>query len=115
MKNKVTKLLNVAAKMSRLKDDCRHFFIGAVAIRGDDVTVYSYNGAPKFPERQHHAEARIARKLDKGATVFVARTMANGEWACSKPCANCTVALKRAYVKKVYYTIAAGEYGCMEF
>jgi len=115
MKNHVRKMLNMAAKIARMKDDCRHFFIGAVAIRGDDVMVCSYNGAPKFPTPSHHCEARLSRKLDRGAIVYVARTTADGAWGLSKPCGNCELALRRSYVKKVYYTIAPNEYGCMTF
>ncbi len=115
MKSKVRKFLNVAAKMARIKEDNRHFFIGAVAVRGDDVTVYSYNGNPKFPTPEHHCEARLCRKLDKGAIVYVARTTADGSWAMSKPCCNCERTLKRSMVKKVFYTIAPNQYGCIEF
>lgn len=112
--NKVRKFLNVAAKIARMREDDRNFFIGAVAVRADDVTVYAYNGAPKYPTPEHHCEARIARKLDQGATVYVARTTADGKWALSKPCSGCERALRRAYVKKVYYTIRPNEYGCLE-
>jgi deoxycytidylate deaminase len=115
MKNKVRKFLNIAAKVARLKDDNRNFFIGAVAIRADDVTVYAYNGAPKYPTPEHHCEARLCRKLDKGAIVYVARTTNNGDWAMSKPCDNCTRILRRSKVKKVFYTIAPNEYGCITF
>lgn len=114
MKNKVRKFLNVAAKIARLREDERNFFIGAVAIRADDVTVYAYNGAPKFPTPEHHCEARLCRKLDKGATVYVARTTADGRWAMSKPCPDCERALRRAKVRKVFYTVGPDEYGCLE-
>lgn len=115
MKSKIISYLTMAAKIARSKNDQRHFFLGGVGVRADDVTVYSYNGAPKFPNRKHHCEARLARKLDEGATVYIARTNAKLEWANSKPCHSCEIALKRAKVKRVYYTIAPNEYGCLIF
>lgn len=115
MKKQTIKYLNLAAKKARTRDDNRHFYIGAVAIRADDVIVYAYNGAPKFPTPKHHCEARLAKKLDKGATVYIARTTFDGEWANSKPCVNCERILRLAKVKKVYYTIGPNEYSSMTF
>jgi deoxycytidylate deaminase len=111
----IVKMLNDAVKASILRDDDRTFRIGSVAIRGDGAVVRSYNGCPKFPTREHHSEGRLCRKLDRGATVFVARITRDGLWACSKPCPDCHRAMRRAYVKKVYYTIAPKEYGCIIF
>lgn len=109
------KFLKLAAKIARIKLDGRHFYHGAVAIRSDDVMVAACNGAPKQPCRQHHCESRIARKLDRGSVVYLTRTLANGEWANSKPCADCERALRRAYVKRIYYTVSADEWACMVF
>lgn len=111
----VKKYLKIAAKLSRSKDDERRFFLGAVALRNDDVLVYSYNGAPKFPDRKHHCEARLARKLDKGAVVYLARTTSDGEWADSRPCGACEKTLRTCGVRKVFYTIGPSEYGCISF
>lgn len=110
------KLLKRAAKMSRFGvDDKKTFYFAAIAIRGDDVTVASYNGNQKFPTPEHHCEARLVRKLDRDAIVYLARTTADGNWAMSRPCADCMRALRRARVKKVYFTIAPNEYGCINF
>lgn len=102
------KLLTIAAAISRVKQDKRTFRLGAVAIREDDVLVYSCNGYSNLPSPRSHCEARLVRKLDKGATVFLARTLFNGDWANSLPCKNCCRALRRAKVKKVYYTSGPG-------
>jgi len=107
--------LNQAAHFARKNRDMRTFFIGAVAIRGDKAVVSANNGSQKYPTPQHHCEARLSRKLDRNAVVFVARVLANGEWAMSKPCADCERALRRMYVKRVYYTIGPNEYGVIEF
>jgi len=115
MKNNIIKMLNEAVRISIQKEDDRHFRVGSVAVRGDGAIVRAYNGAPKFPERLHHSEGRLCRKLDRNAVVYVARTTKDGLWAMSKPCADCERALRRAYVKKVYYTIATKEYGCLYF
>lgn len=109
--NYIIKMLNEAAKSSILKDDDRNFRVGSVAIRGDGKLVRAYNGAPKFPTPEHHSEGRLCRKLDRGATVFVARVTKDGKWNMSKPCENCMRAMRRSYVKKIYYTISHMEYG----
>lgn len=103
----------MAGEWACSRKDERHFFIGAVAVRADDVIVYAYNGAPKFPTPEHHCETRLCRKLDRGAIVYLTRLTADGNWAMSKPCPNCERALRKAKVKKVYYTIRPNEYGCM--
>lgn len=56
-----------------------------------------------------HAEVaalNACRKVDlRGASIYVARVLKNGEPRMSKPCENCQKALKERGVKKVYYTI----------
>lgn len=113
--NNVVRMLNKAKAVSIQRDDDRHFRVGSIAIRGDGVMVQSYNGAPKFPDRLHHSEGRICRKLDRGAIVFVARTTKDGQWANSSPCFFCRQAMRRAHVKRVYYTLGPNEYGLLIF
>lgn len=108
------KMFAIACGMSRTKLDMRSYFIGAVALRSDDTLVSAYNGSPMLPIPEAHCEARLCRKLDRNAIVYVARTLKNGDWAFSRPCENCIRALRRSYVKRVYYTIAPGEFGCIE-
>ena len=98
-----------------MKLDDRNFCLGAVAIRNDDVMVFAYNGNSVIPDHKTHCEARLVRKLDKGATVYLARTTANGQWANSKPCPNCMRALRRAKIRKVYYTSAPNYWEALEF
>lgn len=109
------KLLRLAAKISRLKVDVRTYCLGAVAIRSDDVVVTAYNGSSEIPNPLAHCEARLVRKLDFGATVFLARTTANGEWANSKPCPNCQRALARKRVRKLYYTSGPNQWETLSF
>lgn len=109
------KMLTLAARIGRVKKDNRTFYIGAIAIRSDDVLVAAYNGSAKEPTPEAHCEARLCRKLDRNAIVYVARTLSNGNWAMSRPCEDCQRALRRSYVKRVYYTIDHNEFGCMEF
>lgn len=54
----------------------------------------------------HHAEIRAMGKIGdpKGATVYVARTDARGQWANAKPCPGCEAAMRKAGVKRVWYT-----------
>lgn len=113
MKNNIIKMLNEAAHVAAQKNDDRHFRVGSVAIRGDGTMVSAYNGAPKYPDRLHHSEGRLCRKLDRGATVYVARIRRDGELAMARPCNDCERALRRSYVKRVYYSISKTEYGCL--
>ena len=99
------KLLRIACEVSRLKQDDRRFFIGAVGIRNDGTMVAAYNGAPKEPTPEHHCEFRLCRKLDKRSVVYVARTLADGSVACAKPCKGCMLRMISCGVSKVYYTI----------
>lgn len=107
-------MLALAARIGRVKQDNRTFYIGAVAIRSDDVMVAAYNGRAKDPTPEAHCEARLCRKLDRGATVYVARTVHTGEWGMSRPCEDCQRALRRVRVKRVYYTIGPNEFGCLD-
>ena len=101
-----TKYLELAAKVSRLKDDSRTYYHGAVGLRRDGVLVAASNGNPHSPEPKHHCEYRLLRKLGKGGTVFLVRTLADGTWADTTPCIHCQKALIAREVKAVYYTEA---------
>lgn len=99
----------------------RKAWVGAVGVRHrDGVIVYASNGSPggitvdRCPSA--HAEAKLCRKLDFGATVYVARIRRDdGRLAMAKPCANCERLLRNKNVSKVFYTIAEGEFGVLEF
>lgn len=98
------KYLELAAQVSRLKDDDRTYFHGAVGIRKDGVIVCSANGNPKEPEPRHHAEARVLRKMGKGGILYVVRTLADGSWAMSKPCTDCMKLIYSHDVKIIGYS-----------
>lgn len=91
--------------------DPRCFRLGAVGLRSDGVIVYARNGSGSSPTPSGHAEARLARKLDAGSTVYVARILADGTWAMAKPCPRCMPRLRAKRVKRVYYTIANNQFG----
>lgn len=111
----VRKYLELAANVSRLKDDDRTYFHGAVGIRKDGVLVAAQNGNPKEPCPEHHCEFRILRKLGRGGTVFLVRTLANGDWADSTPCIYCQKRLKAAKVEAIYYSTGQNQCGVMFF
>lgn len=96
------KYLELAAKVSRLKDDDRTYFHGAVGIRKDGVVVCASNGNPKYPTPKHHAEARVLRKLGKGGVLFVVRTLSDGTWGNSIPCTHCLTAMRNKRVQSIY-------------
>ncbi len=100
------KYLELAAKVSRLKDDARTYYHGAVGLRRDGVLVAASNGNPRSPEPKHHCEYRLLRKLGKGGTVFLVRTLADGTWADTTPCSHCQKAIRSRGVRCVYFTSA---------
>lgn len=101
----------MAAYYSRLKKDNRNFFLGAVGERADGTLVFACNGSQKIVTPKHHCEYRLSRKLDKGSTVYVARTLSDYTWANSSPCVPCQNALRAIGVRRVYYTIGPDEFG----
>ncbi len=89
--------------------------MAATAIRRDQTRVAATNGgAVGCIQLDAHAEARLARKLDYGSVVYVARTLKNGEIAMARPCARCYAVLKAKGVARIYYTINEKEYGVCE-
>ena len=94
-----------AANFANKRKDEREFNIGAVGIRSDGAIVQSRNLPHQVRARHVHAEHRLCKMLDVGATVFVARRTKNGELAMAKPCKNCEITLKRSGVKFVYYSV----------
>lgn len=105
----VSKYLKLAADISRLKDDDRTYFHGAVGIRKDGVIVCAQNGCPKQPDRKHHAEYRVLRKLGREGVLFVVRTTAELCWANSTPCNDCLKAIKSSGTVAVFWSTGAGK------
>jgi tRNA(Arg) A34 adenosine deaminase TadA len=93
------------------------FYLAAIGVRRDGAIVRATNKALRDgssnPIPSTHAEARLCRKLDAGADVYVARVTRDGSWAMSRPCEGCQSALRARRVRRVYYTIGPGEYGVM--
>lgn len=110
-------LLNLAAEVARAQRKNRKdrtFFFGAVGVRKDGLIVQSTNLSAKEVSPPSHAEARLCKLLASGATVYVARVLADGTWAMAKPCPRCESRLRNKRVKRVYYTISDREYGVLE-
>lgn len=116
MNRQIWENLNLAGKIAISKDNGRAFLLGALGIRKDGVMVFAANSTSQEPDRRGHAEYRMAAKLDRGSTVYVARIrLLNGEFAMAKPCFSCEKVLKSKRVKRVYYTISNNEYGVLDF
>jgi len=110
------RMIELATGIACRRRDRREFLLGAVGIRSDGAIVMSRNEASAVPQPDAHAEARLARKLDHGATVFVARVLgSSGELAMAKPCHSCEMRLRSRGVKKVFYTDHEGTIQSMEF
>jgi tRNA(Arg) A34 adenosine deaminase TadA len=105
----------IRLKSNDRKVDGRTFLLGAVGLRNDGVFVSSRNIAAPDCAPQHHAEARLVRKMTPGSTVWVARVRRqNGEWALAKPCPSCQRFLRSAGVERVVYTIGPREWGVID-
>lgn len=105
--------LRLAAEVAALKEDSRAHRLGAVGLRSDGVMVAAHNSPARDKSPTVHAEARLTRKLDYYATVFVTRVRSDG-FGLARPCPTCQRALRRRRVQRVYYTISSDEYGVME-
>ena len=112
---KIFDFFEVAGKLALARKDGRSFFHGGVGLRRDGTIVYAVNGSAGFPNKFAHCEARLARKLDVGSTVFVARiTTGTKEFANSTPCHNCLKIMKTRGIKRVYFTKGPNEFGWLD-
>lgn len=108
------KMLDKAAEIALEGNPEKNYLFGIVALRKDNVYVYSKNSLVQTPSPDGHAEARVLKKAGHGATLWVARVLRDGAWAMAKPCQICETLIKNRKVVKVYYTIGPGEYGVWE-
>jgi len=105
---------DAAKRNDRKGKDPRGFLIGAVGVRADGVLVSSKNVAATDLAPNHHAEARLARKLTPNSTVWVARVLrASTDWAMARPCQGCQNRMKSVGVQRVVYTIGPNEWGVL--
>ena len=105
-------------------DDVREALIGAIGERADGVVVFARNSAvldttgntgEPFCFAPCHAEWRLAKKLDTGSTVYVARVRKDGTLAMARPCGDCERVLRSRKVVRVYYTVGPTSYGVWDF
>jgi cytidine deaminase len=111
---KVEYLLNKAAVLAGdAKNDKKRWLLACVAERSDGAIVSSVNHEAPDRHLEAHAEARVLKKVDRGAVLYISRVLRGDRrnWAMARPCPNCQRLIKKYGVKKVYYTIANGEYG----
>jgi tRNA(Arg) A34 adenosine deaminase TadA len=97
------------------KEAKRQYRLGAVGVRNDGTTVVSNNVPHRTREKRAHAETRLVRKLDWGATVYVVRITSDGKLANSRPCIKCEAAMRLRGVKRCFYSINESEYGVINF
>lgn len=104
----IEEMFQLAADFSLKKRDRRSYYLGCTARRGDGAIVLARNEQTRVPVASAHAEARISKKLDYDATVYVVRVISpfnNPEWAMAKPCPACFRQLRLKKVKRIYYTV----------
>ena len=112
MRKDIFTYFNIAAKLTAAKSDERSFLLGSVAIRKDGAMVSAINSASELPNRLLHAEYKVSKKCDVGATVYVCRVrLLDGTFAKARPCPPCMKCLISRGIVKVYYTIGDNEFG----
>lgn len=113
--NPIPLLTRAAAHAGQLPT--MEYALAAVGVRRDGAVVHSSNKAIRAPGSLRiwgtHAELRLCRKLDAGATVFVARVTRDGHWATAKPCQQCMNRLRSQRVRRVFYTTGPASYGVL--
>jgi len=115
MSSKDKTLLSRASELaSHSSEKYRH---GAIITRGGKTLAIGINRAINNPNHvtdpktgaSIHAEIAALNACRKsnleGATIYVARILKDGSPAMSKPCLRCQKALRKAGIKKVFYTI----------
>ena len=108
-------MLRLAATIAqKTTDKRRNFLLGAIAIRSDGVLVSASNLPVRQKTPEAHAEYRVSRKLDVGATVYVARkNRRGGGLGFAKPCLRCESAMRNKGVKRCFYTINNTKFGVL--
>ncbi len=104
MKSRYLQLALLASRAALRHSDVKGFLVGAAAIRSDGTYVSSGNGPAIGPTPRVHAEYRLCRKLDTGATVLVIRVRRDGTLGCALPCPDCVRALESNLVRRVFYS-----------
>jgi hypothetical protein len=117
MRREIFNYFDIAAQLTKARQDGRAFLLGCVAMRKDGAMVSAINSASEYPNRLLHSEYRISRKCDVGSVVYVARVrLLNSQFALAKPCNSCQKVLRSRGISKVFYTIDNfGSYGMMDF
>jgi tRNA(Arg) A34 adenosine deaminase TadA len=95
------------------KED-KHFHLACIGVRADGTTVFSRNGRNDSRAPKHHAESRCVRKLDAGATVYVARARVDGSAGPARPCRGCETLLRARRVRRIVFTIDGSSYGVID-
>lgn len=96
---------------------------GAVIVKGGRVLSTGWNKNRNHPaivspehiktECSYHAEEVAIREAGednvRGAVIYVARVSKNGSDRDSKPCPKCAALIRQAGIKRVVFTMEAGE------
>lgn len=116
MDRRIFSYFAIAAKFATKKRNGRAFYLGAIGVRADGALVISTNHASHTLCASGHAEARLARKLDFGASeVYVVRLRKlDDEFGMARPCLDCQRVLRAKGVKKCYFSISPREFGMMD-
>jgi hypothetical protein len=109
MRSRYLQLALLASRAALRHSDEKGFLVGAAAIRNDGTLVSAGNGPSIGVTPRAHAESRLCRKLDCGATVLVIRVRRDGTLGCALPCRDCVRTLESNMVRRVFYSNAVGE------
>lgn len=114
------KFFHFAKDLTQYSDYHQHK-VGCVIVKKNRVISFGYNKRQTHPKSTHkfhylHAEVDALLKIYKaswaqGCIAYVYRQTRDGSLGLAKPCAECQKALKKAGIKKVFFT-TKGSYDC---
>jgi pyrimidine deaminase RibD-like protein len=80
--------------------------VGAVVVRGGQVISKGYNRGRRHAEISALARLWPSERVD--TVVYVARPLYEAEYGLARPCEDCLNAMRRAGVKKVFFSAEEG-------
>lgn len=99
---------NFRIARKKAKESDYIYRLGAVIVRGGQIISIASNTS------KGHAEVNAIKQAKKteGADIYVTRHTPTG-MAMSKPCDNCMKAIKKAGIRRIYYTSRKGYHKVM--
>jgi deoxycytidylate deaminase len=114
MTPRIRRFFELARKLAHKSPSCHK--LGCVIVSGNKVVSVGFNDMSKThpkansPFKTLHAEIDALIGLDNAnrCDAYVFREFKDGRWAMAKSCPACELALRKAGVKRIFYTTDNG-------